>query len=312
MVEVRNDNSLILYNSWKLTLNSRNTIKIIGVLIGLTNDNVQWAWFRYEHLPEYEQHARKDWSLKKAELGHADAQWQLYNKLPYEENLVWLCRAADQGHIRAIHQLADLYYYGSDHPRNVANSKFAKDVPKGCMLYYLAWRTQNGKWPVTEDPIFRLGPYEISDIVSLAEAMSTHELSEAEKLFLTWKPDQCDRDFSLYLGQEYQRGFIGVDLIKGTYLANLCMEADKGSISARETLGRIYQFGSYGISPDLPRAYMWFLLAADAHIPEDSEQSRCREMTAIQRSQAKKYLDVWKPGKCEQELAGEVQAAKIK
>lgn len=303
VVEERNDNSSILYYSWNCALDTKETFDYLSVLIGSTNGNVQWAWFRYEDLPEYESHEyRSRQLLEKASQGDPDAQWELYKKLPTEENLVWLCRAADQGHTRALHQLGYLYYYGPDQSLDSVNYNLAKDIPKACMWFYLAWRGTNAELPAKEDNIFRLGPYEISDIAYLAETMSTLERLEAEKLFLTWKPGQCDRDFSTYFGKDYQNGFFGAELIEGRYLSNFCLEADKGSVSARETIGRIYQFGSYGINHDLPRAYMWFLLAADAYTPEDSKEPRCREMTVTQRTQANQYLDQWKPGQCEHDL----------
>jgi TPR repeat protein len=286
------------------------TGKTIDELVGSGNTKIailatETSLHKYQALKESQERDFQERAKEMQEIasqGDPDAQWELYEMQPTEENLVWLCRAADQRKVRARHELGKLYYYGSDQHRNITNVQFTKDIPKACMWFYLAWRTQNSKRQVTKDTMFRLGPYEITDIANTAKAMTTHELAEAEKLFLAWRPGQCDRDFSLYLGTEYPEGNFGAELIEGSYLAKLCMDADKGSMSSRETLGRIYHFGSYGIGPDLARAYMWDLLAADAYIPADSMQPRCIDMTAAQRSRAVQLLKEWEPGKCEQYL----------
>ena len=82
------------------------------------------------------------------------------------------------------------------------------------------------------------------------------------------------------------------------------MAADYGDFSARDELGRAYFFGLKGVNPNLPRAYMWYHLAASVYKPPSVgyQQSRCDAMTPEQRSKAVKLLEEWKPGKCEQDL----------
>lgn len=260
--------------------------------------------------PSAEQTYKKEQTLKalqgRARQEDPDAKWQIYQMQPIEENLVWLCRAAEQRQVNALHELGKLYYFGSDKYRKFVNVHIPTDLPRSCMWFQLAWRAQITKQLDTEDALFRLGPYEIVDIAHTAKAMTAHELAEAEKSFLAWKPGQCDRDFSMYLGAEYAAMYHGVDYVKGSYLAELCMDADKGSFSARDTLGRIYYFGDKGVNVDLPRAYMWYLLAASVYVPPDTSvgnmHPRCDAMTPEQRSIAVKYLEGWKPGKCEQDL----------
>ena len=48
--------------------------------------------------------------IQQATQGDQDAQWSLYQMKPTEENLAWLCRAADQGHVNARNELGELYF----------------------------------------------------------------------------------------------------------------------------------------------------------------------------------------------------------
>lgn len=89
-------------------------------------------------------------------------------------------------------------------------------------------------------------------------------------------------------------------------MVSLCKAADYGDFSARDELGRTYFFGLNGVNPNLPRAYMWYHLAAIVYTLTSSfidyQQSRCYAMTPEQRSAAVKYLNEWKPGLCQQNL----------
>jgi TPR repeat protein len=234
---------------------------------------------------------------ERAKQGEPDAQWQLYQDLPTEENLVWLCRAADQGQVDARKELGKLYFYGSDQFRNNENLYISKDLPRACMWFYLAKHDLGNGLAKADDFKFNYGPYESPEVERTAKVMTAHELAKAERLITTWEPGQCDRDFSLYMVTKYA---------DDPALARLCIAADQGDFSARDELGWIYFFGSGGVKPDLPRSYMWYHLAEKVYVPSGmtarSMHHRCDKMTPEQRSRAVKLLKEWEPGKCEQAL----------
>jgi hypothetical protein len=235
--------------------------------------------------------------VEKAMQEDRDSQWKLYQELPTEENLIWLCRAADKGHKRARNELGELYFYGSDTYRKFVNIHIPANLSRSCMWFHLAGQAQIAERLITKDTVFKLGLYESVEVNRTANAMTAGELKEAEKLILAWQPGQCDRDFSLHLSPDYK---------KYSDLARLCKEADQGSFSARDKLGQTYFFGLKGVEPDLPHAYMWYYFAAMVYMPtgltSGGMQSLCDAMTLEQRSIAVKLLDEWKPGKCEQDL----------
>jgi hypothetical protein len=234
---------------------------------------------------------------EKARQQNRDAQWQLFQMQPTEENLVWLCRAADQGQVSARNELGELYFYGSGHYRKLKNVHIPSDLSRSCMWFDLADYAQIIAQPKTSNILLVSGSYKSAEVERTARAMTAHELIEAEHLILTWEPGQCDRDISTYLNVPYA---------ERSGMAELCAAADKGSFSARAKLGQIYYLGSKGVEPDLPRAYMWYYLAAKVYVPPGLDerliQTRCNAMTPEQRYIAIKLLEEWKPGECEQDL----------
>ena len=241
---------------------------------------------------------RKKQLLKRARQEGRDAQWEIYQEFPTEEHLIWLCRAADKGHTSARNELGELYLYGSEQYRKFKNIHIAPDLPRSCMWFYLAGEAQITDRPGEKELVFRLGPYESAELDRTANTMTAAELAEAEELILAWEPGQCERDLSFYLGMDY---------VGDSDLARLCMAADQGDFSARDELGREYFFGLSGRQSDLPRAYMWYHLAAQVYVPLSmrvgSKQSLCDSMTPEQRSIAVKYLEAWRSGICEQDLS---------
>jgi len=241
---------------------------------------------------------RKKQLLKRARQEGRDAQWEIYQEFPTEEHLIWLCRAADKGHTSARNELGELYLYGSEQYRKFKNIHIAPDLPRSCMWFYLAGEAQIADRPGEKELVFRLGPYESAELDRTANTMTAVELAEAEELILAWEPGQCERDLYFYLGMDY---------VGDSDLARLCMAADQGDFSARDELGREYFFGLSGRQSDLPRAYMWYHLAAQVYVPLSmrvgSKQSLCDSMTPEQRSIAVKYLEAWRSGICEQDLS---------
>jgi hypothetical protein len=231
-----------------------------------------------------------------ATLTIANSEDRLCELYP-EKNLVWLCQAADQGHTNARIELGKLYFYGSDQYHGYANIHIPADLSRSCMWFHLAGQAQITEQPDIQAAELTSAPYNSNEVERTAKVMSAHEIDEAEKLVLAWKPGQCDRDFSLFMVTEYA---------KDPALAKLCTAADQGDFSSRDELGRIYFLGSRGVKPDLPRAYMWYHLAAKVYVPPTLTggrmQTLCDAMTPEQRSKAVKLLEEWKPGKCEQYL----------
>ena len=236
--------------------------------------------------------------LKRARQEGRDAQWEIYHEFPTEEHLIWLCLAADKGHRSARNEIGELYLYGSEQYRKFKNIHIAPDLPRSCMWFYLAGEAQITDRPGEKELVFRLGPYESAELDRTANTMTAAELAEAEELILAWEPGQCERDLYFYLGMDY---------VGDSDLARLCMAADQGDFSARDELGREYFFGLSGRQSDLPRAYMWYHLAAQVYVPLSmrvgSKQSLCDSMTPEQRSIAVKYLEAWRSGICEQDLS---------
>jgi TPR repeat protein len=230
--------------------------------------------------------------------GDADAQLQLYwQGLAIDVGLKWLCRAADQGHREARTQLGNLYYYGSQKFYQLANIQIKPDSPKSCMWLHLAGRVDIREKPEAKDNQDTLPSYDSAEVERTAKVMTPDELEGAKQLIQDWEPGQCDHDLYQYLGEEY---------VMGSGIEGLCIAAERDSMSAREALGRIYYFGSNDVEPDLPRAYMWYYLAADVYvrpsIAKSVMQLSCNDMTLEQRSIAIRLLEEWRPGKCEQDL----------
>jgi TPR repeat protein len=236
---------------------------------------------------------------EKAGAGDADAQWGFYSNQPLEENLVWLCRAADQGHKAACNELGRLYFYGSSEYRKFNNIQIPQDLPHACLWFQLAGQAKITETPEPEaismaPPI----PAKTAEVERTALAMTAQQLEAAEILLLNWTPGQCAAELSLHAGATPETD---------SKLLELCTAADAGSLTAREALGRAYFFGSMGVAEDLPRAYMWYQLAARVYAPPGTQsgsmQPICDAMTPEQRSVAQQLLENWKAGQCAMQLA---------
>jgi hypothetical protein len=228
---------------------------------------------------------------RRAMQGDVYAQWDLYDEYSVDDNLIWLCRAADQGHLEARNELAKLYFYGSE--------KYQPDISRSCMWSHLAGLAQITDQAEIGDFQLISIPYKSPEVERTVEAMTEHEREEADKLLQAWKPGQCYRELSSHSGADPK---INADL------AGLCMEADHGSFAARYELGRMYSLGLSGVEVDLLRTYMWHQLAERVYVPPFISTSAgitqflCDSMTMDQQSTAKKLLEEWEPGKCEKEL----------
>ena len=236
--------------------------------------------------------------IRSATEGDADAQLQLYWKgLTVNRGLKWLCRAADQGHREARTQLGNLYYYGSQKFYQLASIQIKPDYPKSCLWLHLAGKVDILEKPEAKDNLHTLPAYDSAEVERTAKVMTADELEEAKQLIRYWEPSQCDHDLSQYLGEGY---------VEGSGAVGLCTAAERDSMSAREALGRIYYFGSKDVEPDLPRAYMWYHLAANVYVQPSIARGKiqlfCNDMTPEQRSIAVRLLEEWRPGKCEQDL----------
>lgn len=239
---------------------------------------------------------------EKAGLGEMDAQWRLYSGQPIEDNLVWLCRAADQGNVKARNELGKLYFYGSDKYREFEKVHIPEDLARSCLWFHLAGQAEITDLPDTDKTRLLPQEYESAEVERTAKAMTEHELAEAELLLLAWEKGQCDSDFSMFLGADYE---------KDPALALLCTAADHGDFISRDELGRIYFFGSRRVAEDLPRAYMWYRLAAKVYVPPGGTarlmQSLCDAMTLEQHAAAERLLERWEPGQCEKDLAAQIK-----
>jgi TPR repeat protein len=261
---------------------------------GLEGDSVaQGLWLKSKtYFKKYYPEEVKN----KAENGDIAAQWKIYLLQPVSEHLVWLCRSADQGHLLARKELGMLYLFGSEDYRKFRDFQINPDLSRSCMWLHLAGHVDITGSPISTNGLLVPTPYQSVEVERIARRLSPHQLAEAENMVVEWEAGQCQRDFSSYQST--------VDL-NITDIADICLDADLGSMSARETLGRKYYFGN-GVPEDLKRSYMWYSLAAKVYIPPwmkaGKSQMQCDGMTSKQLSRAITLLNEWKPGKCEKGL----------
>lgn len=119
----------------------------------------------------------------------------------------------------------------------------------------------------------------------------------------------------------------------------LCRSADQGYMKAEMWLGYLYETGSYGCPRDYFRSYLWYRRAAIGEHQKEVDKlvkkiekkkpvlyfckgiscEIARNIVSLEGmlsaegiSIAESMLEQWKPGQCEQELAGAGQPAEIK
>ncbi len=247
--------------------------------------------------PDFKNELALEILQERAAQGDQDAQWVLYQVEPNAQNIAWLCLHADQGKTRARSELANLYFYGSDKYHKMMSVHVPADISRACVWFHLAGQAEITRQAETNGAGQIPVPYDSPEVERTSSVMTADELAEAEQLIQAWKPGQCDRDFSGHMFTEYA---------KDPALARICTAADQGDFAARDELGRIYFLGSRGVKEDLPRAYMWYRLAAKVHVPPDTKggymQTICDAMTPKQRDNALQLLEAWKPGECERDL----------
>lgn len=113
---------------------------------------------------------------KLAQAGDAEAQLQLYWNSFGPKPIIWLCRAADQGHPEAQYHLGDLYWFGE--------TQLIKDRIKSYKWYQLASNSL---------------PRARSSAKTATRALSADELLLAERLLIQWKPGQCEAEIDKYI-----------------------------------------------------------------------------------------------------------------
>lgn len=111
---------------------------------------------------------------KRANQGESHAQWELYklSKIHGEHNFKWLCKAADQGNHHARGELGYLHHYGLYGVR--------KDLVLSAMWYGLV---------ETGGP----NPKDVDNIHKQLN-LTPDQLREVKRLYLNWKPNQCERE----------------------------------------------------------------------------------------------------------------------
>jgi TPR repeat protein len=86
----------------------------------------------------------------------------------------------------------------------------------------------------------------------------------------------------------------------------LCKSADGGVADARYNLALIYEHGENGIQRDYVRAYMWYILSAQAGSQLSSKHAArvaTEYLAPEDLSKAEQAIQEWKPGQCEKDLA---------
>jgi hypothetical protein len=118
-------------------------------------------------------------TLKRAEEGDAEAQFQLYrahSKLGFSR-LAWLCRAADQEYVQAQVQVGDFFRHGW-YP-------VEQDLTQAYLWYSLAARGDGRHL------------YE-SKLLAVKRVMTSDHIAEAERMLADWKPGQCELELVPY------------------------------------------------------------------------------------------------------------------
>lgn len=120
-----------------------------------------------------------------AHKGDAEAQFSLYwgdAEAPFSfyyrqyqsrsdpSRLLWLCRAADQGHYIAQYRLGDLY--------SSENTELKRNLPLSFVWYKLS--------AVKGVPVAKAA------LESVKSAMTQKQLTQAEQLYIDWTPGQCE------------------------------------------------------------------------------------------------------------------------
>jgi len=237
--------------------------------------------------------AEAEAEAERAKKEKRDAAWLLYLMQPTDENLVWLCRAADEGHASARNELGELYFYGSDQYRKFKGLHIQVDLSRACMWFNLADQPINIELTASQKYQLFHGRYKNADVERAINGMTADELVEAKRLVQFWRPGQCNTDFHQYLG---------INNTENKDLSRLCIDAEKvaegiNSFPARVAVGDIYYYGLRGIETNLPLSYMWYSLAAKVYV-----RRHCELMTPEQRGITEHLLVNWKPGHCEREL----------
>ena len=115
--------------------------------------------------------------------GDVSAQWNLYDEYSLDDNLIWLCRAADSGYARAQKALGRYYWRRND----IANNR-----SKSYMWYMLAAASNINDGRYREDTIQREARIEVE--YKRKNVLTQDQLDKAMQLLTAWEPGQCEID----------------------------------------------------------------------------------------------------------------------
>jgi hypothetical protein len=112
-----------------------------------------------------------------AESGNPDAQWDLYDRHGRRsEDIMWLCRAADNSYFQALIEVGNLYWRGQ-------HMGIEKDLTRAYVWYTMAAKEGGNDWDVWE-------------LVAVKNEITARELAKANDMLAKWKPGQCERDLA--------------------------------------------------------------------------------------------------------------------
>lgn len=120
---------------------------------------------------------------RRARQGDVYAQWNLYDEYSLDENLMWLCSAADSGYARAQKELGRYYWRRND----IANNR-----SKSYMWYMLAAASNINDGRYREDTIQREARIEVE--YKRKNVLTQDQLDKATQLLSAWEPGQCEID----------------------------------------------------------------------------------------------------------------------
>jgi hypothetical protein len=118
-----------------------------------------------------------------AEQGFPESQWRLYDESGRQpEDIIWLCRSADNGYAKAQLYVGRLYWDASYIHQNKI---------KAYVWYKLA-ATGDKLEGLSPDKVTQRAAWEV--VYDAEKTLTPEQLAEARILYIKWQPGQCERD----------------------------------------------------------------------------------------------------------------------
>lgn len=115
--------------------------------------------------------------------GDAEAQLQMYWRIPTPDRFEWLCRSADQGHLDARYRIGILYEHGSE--------ALPSDYVRAYQWYMMA---------------AEVGAYWAGRAAErIKEKLTPEQMAQAERLISEWRPGQCSLELKITIKEQFNK-----------------------------------------------------------------------------------------------------------